>query len=1002
MNNKILIGALAFILLASVPNVSAWDIGGNIFNFRTPIQNTTDMSSGVQISVNGTEGINGLITWIKSEGNQLYAYCEISGCATGNVTIADVTPTPVEFEIEGATENLLVWDNGVHAWHMNNISTNIPDVVGIYNLTLSGTYEATAGLFGSGIRFKGTTNNYAANIDFDFISGNEAITLFAWGRQEGDSAETWGRLLNIGEGVNDNLHIISRFSDTDPWRWGFGTFGNNQDSDQQMATDFDMAAQIHYANTTTNGFVNGTQFTTAAITFGIPSSPDCELAIGLNTELNGNPWNGTVDEVRVYNWTLTAEDIKLLSDNSLNTAFMFGAEQADAETTITILSPTNDTFWTATDFNISFKVESGINATFNVLALIDGVTIFSDASYVNNTVVEELENISAGVRNLTVFATDDSGETRAEVIFTINDYEIEFVTFSELSFETSNQTYNISIRINPDLISSITSTLFYGGENVGPHDSSFNNATNFNRGKLHNLELIETNNTNFSVIFRNQIFFINSTIITENSTEENQTVVFAYFINEMTTDNIEYLEGANITATTNVSDKVTFADLTAFVEFNITNFTSTLLSGIDPKIYSNIQTAPQIDASPSNNITVTPFLTVSFNGTEFNRTATGANIEIFQITLTNCTTGTRSILFEMFEEINETADNGTLEIAIDAISGAISRNFSFTFASNHSHSICIIPATAEYTVNATVQFQGIDFPTRFYIIVNGLINNITNTINLFMLNEDIGTLISPITVKDSVGNLLDDVVVQFQRFYVGQNKYQLVAMTLTDVNGIGGSFLQMNTVWYRIILLRDGEILRTIEQSLLTETEPVYSTAPLQIITNTDFTTGIDFDCSTTDSFISCLWVDTTGLSSEMCLAVQEVGIVSLVPFNTTCSSSSSAQIMINISSLSAQNKTSRYVFTAVAAVGGNNQTLEIGTHDITPDNPYGILGVILTVFILLPITALGIKKPEAAVVLGGAAIILSVMIGFLDMTLTAIGSLVVVIIIIAYKVARR
>lgn len=1014
MKMKILVGILIMFVLL-VPTILAWNIEGEDYDCRQQILSNATTSNLV-VNINDTSPPN---YWFPVQSAAIYY--NTTNC-TGSNTVGTLGSTPSAIVFENGTSRTgnnatdVYNADVIGKWHHDNNTGTVTfdSTSNNRNGTMSGvTWNTTDCIFGNCLFNNGGDNQEVLFIDHEDF---DCVSNCTW--------ESWAKFNNIAQ--VDNQFIISKtgfasFNDI-TWsmrmpnnkdiitcqaknRWVDSTFGIDGSTNLTQNTWYHIICTFSDGvwKMYLNGIEEGTLFGNTSTTLDTSTVP---LRI-MGEERTSESFFGNIDETSIYSRIIGQTEAQERYWNGINNLTSLGPNTLEfPPIDITITAPTAITFWTATDFLFNFSAISDMNTTFEMNATLDGVLIFNNTTYVNGSDVILFQNVSGGSHNFTVIAQDEEGTTQKSVIFTINNTKIEEVIFNTPVFETSTQAFNITIRINPDLIQSITSTLFYNSTNIGTTTST-NNGTHILGQRLFTIPLIRTNNTNLSFVFENNITFFNGTSILENSTEENQTVVFSYFPINFFPDKLIYIETENITVTINVSNFTGVADLEVFVDFNATgNETSTNISGPNPALFRNIFSAPEQNATAEANYTMKPYVRVQFNGTEFNRSLAQIEIRVFQLSITDCSTGVPMLRFNMFEETNETAENGSLEIAIFAIGAATSRNFSFDFTSNHTHTICIDPPWASFNVNATIQYSGvvnetIDYPIRFYFLNQAPVSNITSEIFLFMLNDVIGTLISPITVKNSIGTVLQDVVIQFQRYYIGQNKYETVAMALTDINGIGGSFLQTDVVFYRIVLLRYGRVLRTISQSLLTETNPVYATSPVTITTNIDIQTGIEFGCTTTDEFISCTVIDATGIMSEACLNVKEVGIISVVDFNETCTFSSSSTLVVNISSISGDNGTAWYALT-VTGTNGRDYILETGSHDVIPTNPYGLFGILITALIIIPLSTLGIKKPTLSIIFTGAGLLVAYGIGLIDMTLAALGSIIVVLIILVYKVAER
>lgn len=666
-----------------------------------------------------------------------------------------------------------------------------------------------------------------------------------------------------------------------------------------------------------------------------------------------------------------------------------------------ITTPTNTTYWTANNQAFTFKTIDYDGSQFNISALLDGSVIYSNSSYYNNTDITVYENVSGGYHNFTVMANDSGEVNYTSVFFTTAEFQVLTPVYDSTSYETDDKNFSVTIRYNPDLITSVLSQLTYDSEIEGNNTYQESNATHFVNTNELSIPLQLTNNTNKTFSIKNFIIYSNTTVFGPATSDYNQTVYFAYYISSMATDKDNYIELENVTVTTNIADKVNVSTLTTWVEFNGTNYTSTYQSGSDPEIYQRIVTIPNLSVA-NYTYAVIPYLNVSFNGDYFVRTGTGKNISGWQINLNNCSDGVATLIFRMFDEENQSAMNGQFEIALEAWYENASRDFAIEYDANHSHYICLYPAWATFYANATIQYYLDDYPDRNYFLTNAELTNTTAEIQLYMLNDSVeNTEVITVTVKDSVGNTIDDVVVRYQRYYIGQDKYETVAMTKSDYIGIGSTFLKMTTVWYKYTLLKNGVVLRVIDPSILTTTDLVLTTSPTTITTSIDVTTGISHSCEYDDAtqFLVCEVDDPTGTYAHYCLDVDEVGILNLTDYNETCIYTTSGTLMINLSEFEAYNGTAKYTLSVFS--GSDEYILESSYVEFYGSSPYGQFGIFLTILIFSTICMMGIRYPELSIILGLAGVIASVALNFITMTMTAIGSIIFVGIILIYRVKK-
>jgi len=215
------------------------------------------------------------------------------------------------------------------------------------------------------------------------------------------------------------------------------------------------------------------------------------------------------------------------------------------------------------------------------------------------------------------------------IIFTIKDFEIQQITYNTNVYETSQQSFTETIRYNPDLVSNITTTLVWNSTNY--QTSQTQNSTHFTLTSNIYIPLIQTNNTQVSFYFSNQIIYTNGTTATINSQTNQQNILFAYIPSGLSVPT-SVIEMDYIPVSFSPTYYSANADLQAYVYFR--NQTVQLT----PRSYGYF--TGSIDALNVTNYNETyPIyadLIISFNNQTITRSSNQTNITVYKVTLTDC------------------------------------------------------------------------------------------------------------------------------------------------------------------------------------------------------------------------------------------------------------------------------------------------------------------------------------------------------------------------------
>jgi len=262
-----------------------------------------------------------------------------------------------------------------------------------YHGTLYGEPGVVEGILGKGLHFDG---------DGDYGSTEKNITL------TGKASRTMSAWINVGDRYDDGVTLIFEWGDHNPDRAGSALSynyaqssiifrGNNEDL-QSPQNSAPINAWHHvvftYDGTTGRIFINGVEsvngtldLNTTSTTMNIGNDPN-------NPDKTGwNRWfNGTMDDLRLFDRELTPQQVRDLYDHSLGNLPNFGYEfnlPIDTPTGIyTVRANTTDA-----QNSTTFEVVSADLPDLSIIA--EDITFLPGSPYENATVT-----INATVRNL--------------------------------------------------------------------------------------------------------------------------------------------------------------------------------------------------------------------------------------------------------------------------------------------------------------------------------------------------------------------------------------------------------------------------------------------------------------------------------------------------------------------------------------------------------------------------------------------------------------------------
>lgn len=383
----------------------------------------------------------------------------------------------------------------------------------------------------------------------------------------------------------------------------------------------------------------------------------------------------------------------------------------------------------------------------------------------------------------------------------------------------------------------------------------------------------------------------------------------------------------------------------------------------------------------------------------------------YSVNLTNCSsvlTSTQTLVFELYDEMNQTSEIGSLDINFDIFNntGAFERNYSFELRGDDNYTICLYPVTETFNTTAQLDFWNAttNFEHRSYFLINSTLDNTTSNVSLYMITDSDSSLVN-FFVQDSSGDKLPNHYVDVQRYYVGENIYRTVTIMKTDDEGLAQSYFGLYDYWYKFIIKdSNGVVVDTIDSMTIKDTDIVFTTTAEGALEIFDYYGNIAHSCSFNNNtgYLSCTVTDSSGLADEVCLKVTEVkSVTSEIVCDDCYTYSGGITVGCNVADW-AEN----YWYYALYLRFDEESIVESGDSDgfdiISGSLAYGLDGVALTGLGVSVISAIGFWNPVAAIILSLAALGAGIAMGFVVVQILAFISLVVIGIIIIFKMRSR
>jgi len=465
------------------------------------------------------------------------------------------------------------------------------------------------------------------------------------------------------------------------------------------------------------------------------------------------------------------------------------------------------------------------------------------------------------------------------------------------------------------------------------------------------------------------------------------------------------LEGevANFTLLVNISDTDFWWVNESKLIWNNTIYNGTFLYNTsDTFVFNALVPIPKLNTSDWNESVSFHWNYTAWNTTPETKSTTTKTQTIYKIALTDCSylTTTKTLIFEMYNETNQTAINASLDINFEIWkNSSVTRNYAFSFKNNHNYSVCIYPSWASLYTNAIGQFYTNIHPTREYNLHESLISNQTQTIKLYLVGEGESTRIK-LTVKDASGTIQPDVFIQIQRYYIDSDSYVTVAIPKTDSLGQTSVNLIPYTVYYKFVLIKNGQVVAVKNPMLITSSEIILTLDPVPKIEYLKYTGKIAHGCifNNETKTLSCTVVDTSGTVTKGYLNVYWQTVLNRIKVCSASEESSSFTIGCNLGSNA--NGTYSYVLSVdtdlnpVETVVLESDLIQISV----PMVIFGLEGIIAAILIIGTNSFIGLFNPAAGILLGLLSFGICLIFGIIPPLWSAFFSLLFVGIIIIIK----
>jgi len=847
--------------------------------------------------------------------------------------------------------------NLVSYYKLDESSGTVIDSLGLNNGSNVGATAEVTGKIGTAYNFTETENDY---IDHTYSIPYGAFSITAWINPYGaiDSADTIYGTRKTGE--ENPLATLSRKSNgiVLNLRGNDGTsYFNLQKTIAITTGQWYFVTATYYANKTANVYVNaGTPATSTYA--GNTWSNAINSAIGIESfAYDGEEFNGVIDEVGIWNRTLTSTEITQLYNNGTGISYI--PPISDNPPTVTLISPANDSTFAYPTVTFTANATDD-NVVQNVSLLIDGAIDQTNTSNVNGNYVFT-KALTTGEHNWSILAFDNnsastSSETRTITIDLI-DPSIN-ITSPIADYGTLTSNANLTLNFTTTDNNLDTCIWEYNGANT----------------------TISCVNATLRTEYFNYTLDVNALTVYANDSAGNwgsSTVNWVYrCIENSQTFQASVVEGSTTNILANISVGATYE--VAYVNL-IYNGTSSLVSYYDSDGFTILDYNKTLISVTSDTTFDFIWNVVFDDAVETNLTTQTQNVT--NIGMDDCSVYSTVVLnLTLLDEDNQNnfttvgGENSTIEINLEikSLDETVNLvNITQKYEDKSPALVCINKTLTEeqYIIDATIKYSGGLHSIEYYNLQNFLMKNSTlpEVINLYDLNLSRATEFQ-VSYKNDAGIPQEDVLIQVSREYVSEGVFKVVEQPQTDSNGQTVVHLVQNDVRYNFIVSKDGTILAVLTNKVAFCEDATIGKCEVNLKEDADALEFYDYDeefgisytatYNETSKDIDFDFVSIDGTVKNVTLIITKFDMLGSSPLSQQSLTSTSGTITYTV-----PDAIGNATFVIDTYVDG--QIVEEFTLETKEDIPLGKYGFVLFFFMFLSLIFM-FSSSKSGLIIGG------------------------------------
>ena len=314
-------------------------------------------------------------------------------------------------------------------------------------------------------------------------------------------------------------------------------------------------------------------------------------------------------------------------------------------------------------------------------------------------------------------------------------------------------------------------------------------------------------------------------------------------------------------------------------------------------------------------------------------------------------------------------------------------------------------------MNTLIEYQSPTYRKRTYYLINTSISNITQIVNLYLVNASTSSLVY-IYVDDESGYDLTGAYVKLLRYYTDTNTYRTVEISKTDYQGLASLWTILDEVFYKFIVEKKQKVLPPTP----TDKDKIHlTTLYLTVQIKEPFLEEFDqienvayslFYNNETRVF-SFTFNDASGVAQQGCLKVKHSDILREKIVYDGCTTGTAATLTYTLDSGNLTGYYTGYGYIKVEGSGLINVLKEGVTATFGSFQKgytkFGATGIFMTIILVASLATIGILSESIVipVALGVLGLVGAFAMGLIFISYTIIASIVLLALLVILKLRR-